>query len=438
MRNIFDVGTKCGEWTIRKYLDGAGQSEIYIADRLDLRGHKLVAAIRTIKFDKLQSREHLLQVQNAYALEYEVLSKFHSEYIAKVYDYGVSPHFWIATEFIKGESLANRLERGPLTKDEWHSVAQDAIRGLMHAHDRKVIHQDVKPGNIMIRDVDHRALWIDFGSASILGKSDPGYNGAAKTLSYVAPERMDGSKRGNPATDLYSLGVMLYEAALGKSPWVIPSKLSFQEYLGHLYNLKMELRVDLSELDSSQAKLVKSLLSPDPKRRPTAQQALKLIGTNESEMHGGTIMSNVENRKPSPAAPAGLKRKPKMAAKSKPIAAKTPVAQQSSPAKPVDKVRRTSLLLLIFTAGLFHPIATWTWYSREKSKKYLLLAWIGTGLSSMYFIGSTLLPKDIDSKTGAATVQQQYSGPLLLVAMALLAVSIYAHLNRPRPTPVER
>jgi serine/threonine protein kinase len=440
LNSIFSEGTKCGEWTIRQYLDGSGQSEIYIADRTDLRGNKLVAAIRTIKFSKLQSKEHLNQVQHAYALEYEALDKFNSDFIAKVYDYGVSPHFWIATEFVQGESLAKRLSLGPVLPGEWHSISKDAIRGLMHAHDRKVVHQDVKPGNIMIRSKDGRAQWIDFGSASIIGSKDEGYDGTAQTLPYVAPERMDGTKRGDSASDLYSLGVMLYEAAVGQIPWDIPRTISSQQELRQaFYTSKIRQQVNFSGLNSSQATLIQALLNPDPKKRPNAQQALKMLGAPAAEIHGGTIIEPGIRKKieKAPAKKARVQSKPPQTPKvSAKQVRKTQPAKPVKPAKTVDKVKRTSLLLLILTGGLLHPISTWSWYAEHKSKKYLVLATFGTALSLLYLTGTTVLPKEIDPQTGASTVEQQYSAPLGMVIVALLSLAIYAHINRPKTSGV--
>ena len=439
MTSIFSTGTKCGEWTIREYLDGSGQSEIYIADRTDFRGNRLVAAIRTIKLSQLQNREHLIQVQNAYALEYDALNKFNSDYIAKVFDYGVQPHFWIATEFVQGESLAKRLTRGPLLHSEWHSISKDAIRGLMHAHDRKIVHQDVKPGNIMIRSKDGRAQWIDFGSASTIGSKDEGYNGAAQTLPYVAPERMDGTKRGDAASDLYSLGVMLYEAAAGHLPWKIPRTINNQqELVQFFYASKMVRNVDFSKLNSTQATLVEALLHPDPKKRPSAQQALKMLGAAAAEIHGGTIFEPVARKRvdkvpsPKPKVPAKIVQAPKAAAYSAERAKPKKSQQAPKAISPVDKAKRTSLLLLIFTGGLLHPIVTWSWFAESKSKKYFALALFGSFLSALYVLGFLFLPKEIDPETGTSTIDDQYAAPLGLISIAFLSIAIFSHINRPK------
>ena len=295
---IFSIGTKCGEWTIKKYLDGAGQSQIYLADRVDLRGETVLAAIRTIKFSSLQSKEHLRKVKNAFAVEYEVLEKLNSAFIAKVFDYGINPHFWIATEFIEGESLEKRLTLGPLSVPEWNRLAKDSIRGLMHAHDRQVVHQDVKPGNIMLRADDGRAQWIDFGSASIIGENDQGYNGGSHTLAYVAPERMTREQRGDSASDIYSLGVTLYEAALGKIPWEAPKGIKSEADLWKiLYESKMQMKTSFSKLTVKQLTLIKALLNPDPKKRPSATKALRMLGVSNDEIHGGTTLRSAKGLK---------------------------------------------------------------------------------------------------------------------------------------------
>ena len=435
MTDLFAVGTRCGEWTIRKYLDGSGQSQIYLADRKDFSGKTIKAAIRTIKFDRLSSEDELKIVQRAFAVEYDALRKFNSEFIADAYDYGVEPHFWIATEFIDGDSLAQRLRLGPLNEYEWHSFAKDAIRGLMHAHDRKIVHQDVKPGNIMIRHKDGKALWIDFGSASVIGKQDKGYNGGGQTLAYSAPERMDGRKKGDSRTDMFSLGVLLFEAATGQIPWEIPASVrTEQDKYQSLYESKMRAMFNPSLLKPSQRKLVTSLLNPDPEKRPTAVAALKHLGADQEEIHGGTQFSgNIR-----PQAPKSKNIHPRQKNETQPrhvSEVKRPAFQVSSPSKQAEEpgnMRTLSLFLCWATFGLFHPIVTFIWYYRTRAQKYLRNGLIETFLSILTIALIYGLPQVVDPITQELEVDPKFSFLVGISGLAMWIFNFISHSQRPR------
>jgi serine/threonine protein kinase len=231
---------------------------------------------------------------------------------------------------------------------------------------------------------------------------------------------------------------MLYEAAVGNLPWAVPPRGSSQEELLRIfYASKMQAQVDFSRLTSSQATLIRALLSPDPKQRPSAQQALKMLGAQADEIHGGTVLDTGARKrieiapkpKPKPRARTKVAQEPKALSRQ---ADKITPPRPLTTAKPVDKVKRTSLLLLILTIGLFHPISTWSWYTEYKTRKYLTLAIVGSALSSLYLVGFTFLPKEIDPQTGSSTVEEQYSGPLGLIGVAFLVNAIYAHIHRPR------
>ena len=459
MSELFAPGTRCGEWTISKKLGGAGQSEIYLASREDFHGKAITSAIRTIKMDR--NDPQIKRVMNAFAVEYEALSKLDSKHISKVYDYGISPHFWIATEFVRGKSLEEKLHGGPLDLSEWTSFAIESLTGLIHAHESKVIHQDIKPGNIMLKDRSNSVVWIDFGSATILGKSDAGYNGGAHTLAYVAPERMDQSRLGDAKTDLYSLGVMLYEAATGSIPW---------EGVGNVpeevYEAKMRLLVDFSKLKDSQRKLIEGLLHPNPEARPTGKAALNFLGTGAAtrvkekakpksvnpgerfvRFHAGRdgmywdilesrsrkVIGRAATREEAEEYVLGLRDIPlKKQAKPRGInLRKPPVNVAKSASKPAESLKKTSLVLCLL-GGVFHPIVPWVWFKQFKSTRYLTLAIIGSILSLLYFTWATTLPSELDPVSNSRVFTSSSSILMFPAMLACLANAIIAHTLRPK------
>jgi hypothetical protein len=143
--------------------------------------------------------------------------------IASVYDYGE----WdtpagervacIVLELLEGESLASRLQRGPLPWPEAVAAAAQVARALAAAHRRGVVHRDVKPGNVLLTEDGAKVL--DFGIAAMTGEpAHRAAGGVLGTQAYVAPELLAGGAS-TPAADVYGLGVLLlYESLSGHLP----------------------------------------------------------------------------------------------------------------------------------------------------------------------------------------------------------------------------
>ena len=120
----------------------------------------------------------------------------------------------IVMELVRGESLADALRRGPLETDEALSVVRDVASGLDHAHSHGVVHRDVKPANVLLRE-DGMTKLVDLGIATAADQTRITQSGIVLgTAAYMAPEQLDGSKAG-PATDVYALSVVAFEALSG-------------------------------------------------------------------------------------------------------------------------------------------------------------------------------------------------------------------------------
>ena len=129
----------------------------------------------------------------------------------------VEPHPWIVMELLRGRTLQDRLSHGCLTPERAAGVGRQVLSALRAAHAVGIQHRDVKPANVMLRD-DGDAVLTDFGIAELQGSTPLTATGdLIGSPEYIAPERIRGHND-DPASDLWSLGVLLYVCVEGVSP----------------------------------------------------------------------------------------------------------------------------------------------------------------------------------------------------------------------------
>ena len=177
----------------------------------------------------------------------------------------------VVLEYVDGETLADRLLRaGPLPPAEAARIAAEVADALAHAHERGVIHRDVKPANVLIES-DGRARLVDFGIARVMEDAENRLTTTgtvAGTLRYLAPEQLRGETAG-PAADVYGVGVVLAEMLTGHPPYEANSPLELAE----AQRLPPE---PIAGVPSALAEIVQRCLDPDPERRPPSAAALSI------------------------------------------------------------------------------------------------------------------------------------------------------------------
>ncbi|HEV2069793.1 MAG TPA: serine/threonine-protein kinase [Acidimicrobiales bacterium] len=171
---------------------------------------------------------------------------------------------YIVMEGLAGRTLADELVDGPLTESRVRGIASEILSALAAAHQIGIVHRDVKPATILIAD-DGSAKVADFGIAKSMENLDHTVAGQIiGTPAYLAPERLEG-QRATPQSDMYSLGVVLYEALAGQQPYSGDTPL----VLAHAVLSKepIPLRELRPDIDAGLAATVERAMHKTPERR---------------------------------------------------------------------------------------------------------------------------------------------------------------------------
>jgi serine/threonine protein kinase/tetratricopeptide (TPR) repeat protein len=213
------IGSTVGTYTIISRLGAGGMGEVYLAR--DAKLERVVAV-------KVLSRDLALNADRLHRFHAEALaaSSLNHPHILVIHDFGdLDGRPFMVTEFVEGETLRHRLTRGPLPPAEAVDVALQIGAALIAAHARGLVHRDIKPENVMIRP-DGYVKVLDFGLAKLTAGAADAADTAFDTLPglimgtprYMSPEQTRG-KEVDARTDVWSLGVVLYEMIAGIPPY---------------------------------------------------------------------------------------------------------------------------------------------------------------------------------------------------------------------------
>ena len=173
---------------------------------------------------------------------------------------------FLVVEFVEGESLADCLDkRGTFAEEEALSIACDLAETLAYVHRQGVVHRDLKPANILLRSSDGRAHIMDFGVARASGAGAAGH---MATPRYMSPEQAAGD-RVDGRSDLFSLGVILYEMLAGHPPF----ESSTLDAL--ITEVRQTNPAPLPASHSKAAPVVTRLLQKDPAKRYASAEAAR-------------------------------------------------------------------------------------------------------------------------------------------------------------------
>ena len=217
----FHAGGLVGIYCLVREIGLGGMSSVWLAQRTDELTERLVAL--KLPFTHLQSS----RFADRFARERDILARLTHPNIARLYDAGISAEGqpYLAMEFVAGDPLTQYCSDHQLGIAARLRLFIQVLAAVHYAHTHNVIHRDLKPSNILVRD-DAQVVLLDFGIAKLLidGESRDTeftrHGGLALTPDFASPEQIRGEALG-PASDIYSLGVVLYELLSGRRPYAL-------------------------------------------------------------------------------------------------------------------------------------------------------------------------------------------------------------------------
>ncbi len=213
---VVGQGHVIDSFRVERKIGEGGMSNVYMAQ--ELTGKKRKIALKLLR-PGLNTQSILRRFQR----EHEILARLRHPNIARLIKVGVSEDDqpYIAMEYIEGEPLDTYCDKRSLTIEERIELFQVVCRAVQHAHINKVVHRDLKPANILV-EADGTVKLLDFGISKLIDTADE-HTKITKTgvhvmtPQYAAPEQVR-SLEITVATDIYALGVILYELVAGNPP----------------------------------------------------------------------------------------------------------------------------------------------------------------------------------------------------------------------------
>ncbi len=218
-------GMRLGPWRLLQPLGSGGMGAVWLAARADGAYERTVAL-------KLPHTHLLAGAQRErFQRERDILAGLTDPRIARFYDAGVGEDQqpWLALEYVQGTPITEHCERRALSTRDRVALLREVAAAVQAAHARLVVHRDLKPANVLVTAAGDVKL-LDFGIAKLIDDDADNdgltqLGGRAATPDYAAPEQLDGGTV-TVATDVYALGVMLYELLAGQRPFPTRSRLA--------------------------------------------------------------------------------------------------------------------------------------------------------------------------------------------------------------------
>ncbi|HVJ88789.1 MAG TPA: serine/threonine-protein kinase, partial [Labilithrix sp.] len=281
-----------GKFHILKAIARGGMGRVYYGTQAPL---DRPVAVKVVKADSVNEEE--TQFLKRFLIEASILAKLQHPNVVTLFDYGriedaAAETYFIAMEYLDGETLGARLRaRGALPAAEVLLLFRQIARGLREAHARGIVHRDLKPSNIIIlSDAEGEIVkLVDFGIGKVEQRNgeDITKNGVlVGTPKYMAPEQFDGSS--SPASDVYALGIIVYQLLTGAPPFVGTTLAEFMFAKVHQAVPVMAAVHPTCDAPESLEHLVYQMLARNPAMRPSLDAVFHHLAGCEEEVFGAT------------------------------------------------------------------------------------------------------------------------------------------------------
>ena len=287
------AGATLGPYQIIAMIGGGGMGVVYRAEDPRLKRQVAIKLLLPeLTRDDIARQRFVQEARAASGLDHPNICTIHE--IGQTDD----DQFYLVMAYYEGETLTQRIEQGPLPVPEAIDIATQVARGLSKAHRAGIIHRDIKPANLMLT-ADETVKILDFGLAKLTG-----FEGLTLpsitlgTVAYMSPEQAQGGQL-DPRTDLWSLGVVLYEMLAGRLPFRAESA---QAVLYAILNRNPEpLSAVRPEVPATIRRLVQRALERSPADRYQSADELlaDLRATTSTPISTATRLSGQERTVPS-------------------------------------------------------------------------------------------------------------------------------------------
>lgn len=280
------------KFKVIRELGGGAMGIVYEAEHLQLRKRFAIKCIRSEytkdpdfnkRFDQEAKTQALLQHPN----------------IIQVTDFiKENDQFFMVMEHVEGKGLDELIQDKKISEDEMLSIFKDVLKGLGHAHSKGIIHRDIKPSNIMITQ-DNTAKIMDFGIAMLTSEKRDGDLVVAGTPPYMSPEQITQPGEMDHRSDIYSLGILMFQILCGKRPF--DGKTIRETQQNHIYKKLPKIKPVFPESAPEISQILKTSLAKKPEYRfRDCQEFLKSIEAYDRQTHlecrSCKCMNRVQNK----------------------------------------------------------------------------------------------------------------------------------------------
>jgi eukaryotic-like serine/threonine-protein kinase len=304
---MVDIGDVIeGKYRIDRLLGSGGMGEVYEGEHL--RIHRRVA-IKVLNAGLNAEPEFVRRFER----EAQAAGRIGSRHIVEVLDLGELSNGdrYMVMEYLEGETLAERtMRKGPMPAEDIFLIAIQLLDGLTAAHEAGIVHRDLKPANVFLLDDGQRPDFVkilDFGVSKFLGlgKEDSTTTGLLLgTPRYMAPEQARGSKDIDHRVDIYAVGLILYRALTGRSPFVADS------YNELMFKLVLEetpsIRAVLPNADGDVVSIVAKAMDRDREKRFNSAAEMAMVLRDWLEKRGVDVPPPPSRRQSLPSVGLGF------------------------------------------------------------------------------------------------------------------------------------